>query len=90
MKGDSNFINQGMDRKELLRKEYNRVIETRLPNIYTMMSQFNDGNPTSLRAQALQKSDEQSKSREHYINTVEYDDTSLLKMVLLNSNKGNA
>lgn len=27
-----------LDRKELLRKEYNRVIETRLPNIYTMMS----------------------------------------------------
>jgi hypothetical protein len=33
-----------MDRKELLRKEYNRVIETRLPNIYSMMNKFNDPN----------------------------------------------
>jgi hypothetical protein len=31
-----------MDRKELLRKEYNRMIETRLPNIYTMMSHINE------------------------------------------------
>jgi hypothetical protein len=31
-----------MDRKELLRKEYNRMIETRLPNIYTMMSNMNE------------------------------------------------
>lgn len=43
----------GQDRKELLRKEYNRVIETRLPNIYTMMSQFNEGNPSSLRADTV-------------------------------------
>jgi hypothetical protein len=38
----SDSAGQMMDRKELLRKEYNRMIETRLPNIYTMMSHFNE------------------------------------------------
>lgn len=77
-----------IDRKELLRKEYNRMIETRLPNIYTMMSQFTDKNVSKVQELDSVNNTSASIVSTGDKKTIEYDDTQLLKYVLFSKGGG--